>query len=280
MKPGAVRAGLVVLAALFGLAACSDDGYQRRQGRWHHGDQPVAGADDASFRPLEHGFARDAHQGYCLGVVVAGSHGPSFEVLAVHEARDRATVWWVDTERRASEYWAIRRVRAVPLDGADAERYRSLGQGYGSDGHRVWFEGRALAVADAATFEPMAGGFARDARQGYFDQQAIPGSRGDRLQLVDPNDPSHVQDDRHVYSAHIDLMLQPPRAVIRTLPQAVPGQVHLPGRGYARDGQRVWYRGLPVDGADAPHFGLVDGAPDDADASDGRHRYRQGRRLD
>jgi hypothetical protein len=272
--------GLGGLASLVGLAACGDDaGYVRKSGRWLHEDSPVNAADPRSFQPLDARFARDAVQGYYRGQPVAGSHGPSFEALSEHEARDRHAVYWADTYRKAQEYWALRHVRVAPVAGADPARYQVLAHGYARDGQRAYHEGRGFAVADAASFEPLDARFARDARSGYFERVAITGSDGASFTLVDPDTGSHARDRLRVYSAHIELNqpLRPPHPVVRVLQGARPETTRVAGQGYAVDGARVWWRGRVVVDADAGSFEVL-AVGGDADARDARSHFREGQR--
>jgi hypothetical protein len=272
--------GLTGLMGLLGLAACGDDaGYGRKAGRWMHEDTAVNVADPRSFQPLDARFARDAVQGYYRGQPVAGSHGPSFEALSEHEARDRHAVYWADTYRKAQEYWAWRHVRVSRVAGADPVRYQVLAHGYARDGLRAYFEGQAFAVADAASFAPLDTRFARDARSGYFERVAIAGSDGTSFTLLDPDTGTHARDRSRVYSAHIELNqpLQPPHPVVRVLQGARPETTRVAGQGYAVDGAHVWWRGRMVADADAGSFEVL-AVGGDADARDARSHFREGRR--
>ena len=156
MRPGILHrlGALGTLLAL--LTGCGDDpGYTRKAGRWHHDDQPVAVADAGSFQPLDARFARDAVQGYYRGQAIAGTHGPTFQVLSEHEARDRQAVYRADTYRKAQEYWSIRHVRVDVIAGADPARYQVLGHGYSRDDRQVWYDGQPFAVRDPASFTPI-----------------------------------------------------------------------------------------------------------------------------
>ena len=263
------------------LAGCGDDpGYTRKAGRWHHDEVPVAVADASSFQPLDARFARDAVQGYYRGQVIAGSHGPTFQVLSEHEARDRQAVYRGDTYRKAQEYWSIRHVRVEVIAGADPARYQVLGHGYARDDRQVWYEGRPFAVRDPASFRPLDSRFGRDAQRGYFDRAEVPGSHGPSFEVLADDGGSHARDRHRVYSAHIELNapLKPPHAVVRVLAGANPATVRVPGRGYAVDGSRVWWRGQVVAGADAGSFQVLDRPDEQADARDAQSAYREGRR--
>lgn len=270
-----------LLALLLGAAGCDDGaGYRRSGGRWHYGEQPLAGADAASFRALDRLFARDRQHGYYRGEAIEGSLGASFEVLSEHEARDDARVYWADTERRAQEYWSIKHVVVHPMAGADPVSYRTLGYGYGRDAASGWYQGRAFAVRDPASFEALDSRFARDAQAGYYERQAIPGSDGASFAMLD-SDGTHARDRHRVYSTHIEINDpggRRPHPVVRALRGADPATVRVPGGGYAIDGARVWWRGRLLAGADAASFEVLHGAGN-ADARDAGGPWHEGRRL-
>lgn len=279
-----VAAALTVLAVLAALLLGGCDGggdYHRKAGRWHFDDRPMDVADPRSFQPLSRHFARDRVQGYYRDVPVRGSDGASFEALSAHEARDRQRVYWADTYRKGQEYWSIAHRSVTVLEGADPARYRPLRHGYGSDGQRVWFEGRAFAVRDAASFEVLDREFSRDAQRGYFRRREIEGSDGASFALFDPGDGSHVRDRRNVWHARMELPDDggPPVPVVTLLKGADPAKVELLGGSYARDDRRVWWRGRPVAGADAASFETGSSVDPAGDAQDRQWHYREGRRA-
>jgi len=276
--------GRLLLAVLAFVAGCDSGGdYHRNDGRWHFDKLPLEVADAASFQPLGRHFARDKLRGYYLGVAVADSDGASFEALSEHEARDSRRVYWAETYRKGQEYWSIQHQRVFVLNAADPARYRSLGHGYGGDGRSVFFEGVAFKVRDAATFAVLDAQFTRDAQRGYFERTEVADSDGASFELVDPRESSYARDRRHVWYATMVPQTPagtgPPLPVVRLLRGAAAATVQLPGRGYARDGARVWWQGLPVAGVDAASFKVNDDHTQEHDAQDARGAYRQGRRV-
>lgn len=281
---GLVLHGLAWSAAWSGLAlliACDNGGYRRTGNGWTYDDQPFNPLDPRSLKPLGPHFARDDRHGYYRGQVVADSHGPSFQVLSAHEARDRQAVYYADTERRAQEYWAWAHVRVRRITGADPVHYQVLAYGYARDGRQAFRQGLPLAVHDAASFEPLSRLVTRDRVRGYHDDREIPGSDGASLAFVDPQEAEHLKDRQHVWHTFIDLQHPSghPRPVVRLLAGARPGSVRVLGAGYAADGSHAWWRGLPLAGADGQALQRVDLSRPDVDAQDGRHAWHQGRRV-
>ncbi len=179
------RGALGWLATLLGLqAGCSDGGYQRQGGGWRYEETAFTPADPAGFQPLDERFARDGRQGYYRGSAIAGSHGPSFEVLGEHEARDRVAVYYADTFRKGQEYWAWRHIRIETLAGADPAQFHLLGQGWSADAQQVWFEGQPCRVRHRASFEVLSDGHARDRERGYYEGQELAASRGTQLRSL------------------------------------------------------------------------------------------------
>lgn len=276
----ALSVGLASLLFTLLLGGCDNASYRKRTfGGWTYDDQPFEPLDPASFQPLGGHFARDARSGYWRGRVVPDSDGASFEVLSEHEARDRRSVWWLDTYRKAQEYWAWRHLRIEPIAGADAARYVSLGHGYGQDGQRAFFEGRPFPVRDVAGFKPIDVRFARDGQRGYFERREIPDSDGASFALVDPAEGQHVRDARLVWHAHIEIddPDRGPYPLVRLLRGARPHSVKVLRQGYAVDGAQVWWRGLPLRGADGASFELVEGTSLEVDAQDAKRRYLRGK---
>jgi len=128
--------------------------------------------DPASFQPLDRRFARDAQRGYYEGTEIADSDGRSFEIIAAGDGdhvRDRAHVWHAHIEIDDPNRPAHPAVTL--LAGARPASVRVLGQGYAVDGGSVWWRGRRVAKADAASFvlvEPSTDeADARDAQRSY-----------------------------------------------------------------------------------------------------------------
>lgn len=275
------RWAALVLSALALLVGCDrGGGYERRDAGWTYDGQPFEPVDPDTLQPLDRHVARDARRGYYRGRMVPGSDGASFERLGEHEARDRGAVYWLDTERKAQEYWSIAHVVMRRIDGADPASYRLLAHGHARDAQRVYHEGVPFAVRDVASFEPVDRLLARDAQRGYFDRREVDGSHGPSFDWVQPGDGRHARDREHVWCLYFDLDSadgngQP---TVRLLQGARPDQVRVPGQGYAIDGNRVWHHGRPLAGVDAATFEVID-TGDEADARDARRRYRRGRPL-
>ncbi|CAN5380297.1 hypothetical protein BH09PSE5_BH09PSE5_27320 [soil metagenome] len=131
-----------------------DHGYARdSRSAYEHGVAfPVR--DVATFEPLTARYARDSQCGYFYHLEIAGSHGPSFRVIDEHDSDyscDRARAYHGRIEANTPMHDPHPAVRT--LRGADLGPLRVLGRGYAADHAHVWFEGLLLGGADAGTFE-------------------------------------------------------------------------------------------------------------------------------
>lgn len=275
---------VTLLLAVLGISACDSSAYHRSGGQWQHGDVAFTPEDPNTFAPIDALFAKDALRGYYRGAVVADSDGASFVVVSEHEARDRHRVYYCDTFRKGQEYWSIKHLRIVRIDGADPASYVSIGKDYARDKRRVYAEGVPFDVRDPATYEPLDGNFGRDAQRGYYARAEIAGSDGPSFSIIDERDSSYARDRTNVYYGHRDIDGQrapntKPREIVQVLHGADPAAMRVLGRDYAADTRHVWHRGQPVDGADAATFAVDTTFQGSADATDQSGPWQQGKRM-
>ncbi len=107
--------------------------------------------DVASFEPLDGDFGRDAQSAYYARIAIAGSHGPSFEIIDDRDmayARDRERAYAThDAGNGEREAPQVRRLRTQ-----DPAAMRVLGRGYAADVRQVWYRGQVVRGADAGSF--------------------------------------------------------------------------------------------------------------------------------
>ena len=144
---------VTTLLIAFLMSACSDSGYEKRDGAWRYDDYPAQVADPATFKPLKGPFARDAQSGYYRGVAITDSNGPTFEVIDDYHARDKQRVYFCDTYRKGQEYFSAKHNRVIALEGVDAGSFRLLKERYARDDSRLYFEGIHVPVKDLNSFE-------------------------------------------------------------------------------------------------------------------------------
>jgi hypothetical protein len=126
-------------------------------------------ADAATFEPLGYGHARDRVRGYYQQRPIEGSHGASFAALDDHYAKDAQHVFYSDVDLRSRPV----ATRSVTLAGAHAASFTALDDGYAADSARAWFKGRPLKDA-VPTLEVLAAGYAKTAARVYYFGDPVP----------------------------------------------------------------------------------------------------------
>ena len=146
-----LRFALLAGCALLAVAACekSPPPFAKVDGEWRYRGSAIPDADAASF-----------------------------VVLSDHYAKDRAHVWYADTYRDGREYYTVAHPRVVTIRDADPATFRYLARDIAKDGAAVYDEGKRMRVRDAASWELMDYGFARDRHAGYCYVTEIKGSDG------------------------------------------------------------------------------------------------------
>lgn len=180
---------------------------------------------------------------------IAGADAKSFAAIDDHYAKDRARVYWADTYRDGKEYFAIRHDRIIEVKDADPATFKAMRLGYARDARNVYYEGVRFPVRDAATFELLDYGFARDRVVAYYHQAEIAGSEPASFAAVDTH---YGKDARRVYYGDF----------------VTDGGSHEPRA-----------RIVAIAGADPASFRRLDATTDEADAEDARATYRKGVRT-
>ncbi|NRF68291.1 DKNYY domain-containing protein [Aquincola sp. S2] len=262
-----------LFAWLFGCD--SREPYQRKNGVWTFDDEPVGDGRVATLTVLNRRFAKSPAQAFFRATPLADADPATFEALDEHHARDAQRVFQADTYRVSQDYFTTRRVRIRVLEGADPARFQLLTGGYARDDRQAWFEGEPFAVRDVASLEVLDDGWARDKRSGYYLRTPVDGSDGASFAALDLH---HARDAKRVWYADHDHGRSPPAVVSRPIRGADPASFKVLERGYACDARRVYWKGQPVDGANAASF-VVEPVGGDADARDAARRYKDGRAL-
>src|SRR5205085_3803911 len=90
------------VAAIAGADAATfrymERGYARDGSRVYFEGTAHAVRDAATFALLDYAFARDKATAYCHMTTIAGSDAATFTVLDSHYAKDRARVYWCSIE--------------------------------------------------------------------------------------------------------------------------------------------------------------------------------------
>jgi hypothetical protein len=160
-----------------GRVAYFDDYYFRKP-------LPMPQADAASFEPVDRWFARDRNHVYFLYNIVEEAAPASFTVLGGYNdfwAKDAGQAWYFCPSKAAKQFW--------PLAGVDLARFALVERApfvkYAGDGQVIWYRGKQIRGAEAASFrilpsdrmgeaaDAVSYHFARDRRRIYFEGQPI-----------------------------------------------------------------------------------------------------------
>ena len=128
--------------------------------------------DVETFELIDRAFARDRLTGYYQQQPIPGSDGSSFMRIDDSYSRDAKQVFYSTLEPRGTN--PIR--RSTALKGALPESFKVLDVGgYAADAAQVYYRG-ALVTKDVASFQPLERGYARTATRVYYDGKPVPGA--------------------------------------------------------------------------------------------------------
>ncbi len=211
-RPTNMRTMRVFLAAL-SLTACLHLEAQTRWNDYHAADgkvlyqgQYLPDADAESFEELGFGYARDRYNVYYLGEVLEFVDPSCFKVDARFTRHHKiGAAARTPVPRTAhSENQGKASALASPQGegkGLDIEGWLGLGPSEAGeylvkDGI-VTYEGHAVKGADAASFEPLKAGYARDRRHGYYKGTVISNAIGGKHFSYSGDD--YATDGLHTY---------------------------------------------------------------------------------
>ena len=133
-------------------------------------------ADRATFRPISAYFGADVSQAFFATTPIKDADPNTFHVLDSSllyasmgkfigggYAADAESVWFASSS-------GIKRIKK-----ADPVSFLSLGNGYGSDGERVFFQENAIEGADRITWRYWAGRLSIDKNSVYFADKRVEG---------------------------------------------------------------------------------------------------------
>lgn len=180
---------------------------------------------------------------------VANADAKTFAPVDDHYAKDRARVYWADTYRKGQEYFTVRHDRIVEVKDADPATFKVMRLGYARDARNIYYEGARFPVRDAATFELLDYGFARDRVAAYYHEAEIAGSEPSTFAAIDTH---YGKDARQVYYGNF----------------VTDGGSHSPRA-----------RAVAIASADPASFRRLETTTGQADAEDARATYKQGVRT-
>lgn len=176
-----IGCALFVAVPMIGQEAWND--YSRRDSIVAYQGQVLAGADAATFRELGFGYAKDAYSVYYRGEVLEFVNPATFEVGAKFTRRHtigdkkpissapQAAAATAEKRGDKKEKGARGLLSAIGLGAEESGHYEV------NDGEVV-YNGQTVKLADAATFEVLKAGYARDRRRAYYMGRVISGALG------------------------------------------------------------------------------------------------------
>jgi hypothetical protein len=145
-----------------------------------------------SFEILEYSYARDHVTGYFLQQPVPGSDGSTFIGIDSHYAKDKASVFYSFYDSNA------RLPRTVRLVGASPESFIAKDGGYATDARQAYHDGKVL-TKDAANFQVLQFGYAKSSNAVYYQGQAIAGADAATFAMQSPNEQADARDAQASY---------------------------------------------------------------------------------
>jgi hypothetical protein len=139
---------------------------------------PVKDID--TFELLDYGFAKDRISGYYHERPVPGSDGSTFVSLDSHYSKDAKNGFFSDLQSRPDG--PLR--RTTQLRGAKPESLSALENRYAADAEQVYYEGKVLTGA-ASSFRMLSLGYAKTDTQVYYTGKLIAGADAASFAMLD-----------------------------------------------------------------------------------------------
>lgn len=250
------RVALVLAGFVFAIAVVRADslGYALKGGDvvygervyafalWYTKAEKIPQADAATFEILGRTtYGKDARNAFYQGKLIPGADAATFALVPGRGA-NRTAPYARDAKRVYLE--------GTPVPDADPASFQpdSRRAGLARDRRQVYLGASAIRGADPASYEPLGGEapIGRDRRGWYFGTESVEIRDPATFEVVAPDaGPGEVwaRDARAIYIGSKTTTAAAGSTGIETL-----------GANYAKDASRVYYRGEPIDGADAASF--------------------------
>ena len=158
-----------------------DQGYARDKSRVYFEGERFAVRDPETFAVLDYGFAKDRLTGYYHQEPVPGSDGQTFGFVDNHYSKDATNAFYSWLEPGTDGAPPAR--HSTRVDGAHANSFSALESGYATDTKRVYYKGALIPDADPLTFKmaaaPNDSSDAADAKTRYREGKRVSGAARD-----------------------------------------------------------------------------------------------------
>lgn len=164
----------------------------------------VAGADKASFVILNENYARDANNCYYRGDVIAEADPATFAVMGSGDlySKDAQRVFIANKKlsddapnfRHTGGGYSVDSTTVYFLDqvveGAVVDTWQSKGNTgpFGTDGEKVYHEGKPLPGADPAHLETLNYSYSKDKEHVYFKNELVEGADPETFVFTDSDE--------------------------------------------------------------------------------------------
>jgi len=203
--------------------------------------------DHESFRVLNELYARDEARIFCTaGSTAAVSSPETFEVLDTAEAYGLAGNHKSYARDRGAVYYAETFTPPRILKGADPASFAPLKEGYARDARNLYFEGKPVRGADPAGFEWLAEHYVRTASGVYQGGRKLPEANPREFRPLDAAG-AFWRDDARVYWGRMLVAGADPETFVCV------------DQGIARDATQIFINGVArpeIDAATFEHLGF------------------------
>lgn len=239
------------------------NGYAKDSKQAYYAGKPFKVKDINSFKTINASFTKDDYQAYLSCKPIAGSDGKTFELLDEFFAKDTAHIYYCELIGTDQQ-----KVTVMPCN---RNSFTILGYPYSKDDVAVFYGGKKLAGADAATFKVLDNGYAKDQQAVYFEAKKLAGADAASFELFtgDENlEEFHFAKDKTAVYIDDKIIVGAEVSSFKRL-----------SLGYGSDGKRVYYKAFVVKDASPSSFKTYPHGYGDEDAEDANNKYFEGKKV-
>jgi len=241
----------------------ANNGYAKDSKHAYFLGRPFKVKDISSFKTINASFTKDDYQAYLSCTPIAGSDGKTFELLDEFFAKDTAHIYYCELIGTDQQ-----KITVLPCNRSS---FTLLGYPYSKDDVVVFYGGKKLTGADAATFKVLGNGYAKDQRAVYFKSKKITGADAGSFELFtgDENlEEFHFAKDKS--AVYID---------DKIINGADVSSFKILTLGYGMDNIQVFYKATVVTNAQLSTFKTHQHSYGDEDAEDAANKYLKGKKV-
>lgn len=241
----------------FQIAKDLGDGFSRDEQNVFYNSTALPECNPGTFAILDrlYRYARDERNIY-LAADRLNTNPASFQLLDKGYARDESSVWYHTSPSKLAE--------------ADSRTFQVYSETfYAHDISRVFYEGRVVSGARAASFIPLRAWFGKDDAQVYYSGVPVAGADAASFSMLG-NSELYAADRNAAYFQNFKLPGVNP-TLFKVLATDVKNRPVFPA--LATDGSKVFYLGKSIADVDAPTFEVLYSVQGGAIASRDKNRF-------